>query len=303
MGPVTANRKRKWKIILLLALVVAGVGAVRASWIAMNERSRSQIAVIGTLSVDYIIDPTDARWRAAPFAEDFDVTSSSTIILKNGNYLYEAGPPFPGGPFSVIRVNGASPDSFAVDTDDTLLTVAGGYFGMLDSSGTTVDAVPLPGEQMRLAHSALKGVIYLYGGAPGDYRLYSFAENGAFRILLQVEQPIVSVADSRESVYVATATRIFRLRHDHAELLLDMAGVNAGGPLSSVAVTSEDDVVFFSAGARVYALRGAGALSIVNNSGGALRLRGETLYVLDAARSLVYALHPATSALFQKGTQ
>jgi hypothetical protein len=284
-----------------IALIVGGYVAVRAGLYASEDRQRSQIAAIGTLTVEYVVNPADARWRAERFGEDFDVTSSATVILKNGRYLYEIGQPFEKELFSPVKVNGATPGSFAVDHDDTLLTVAGGYFGMLGESGKTVDAVPLPLDNMRLAHSALDGVIYLYGGAESDYRLYSFAENGAFRILLQLEEPITAVTDNQQSVYVATGARIFRLRDGKVSQLLNTGGPNSAGPISSVAVTPGDDVVFFSAGARVYAMRGAGALSIVNNSGGALRLRGETLYVLDYDRGLVYTLSPATRKLFEEG--
>jgi hypothetical protein len=279
-------------------LIVASYGAIRVAFYAHEVRRQSEIAAISTLKVQYVLDPTDSRWRAQPFAGDFDVTSSSTVVVRNGEHLYEIRTPFGEGVFSAVPVKGPAPDSFAVDNDDVLLTVAGGYFGMLGPEGEPVDAVPLPDQQMRLAHSMLNGVIYLYGGSGADYRLYSFAENGAFRILAQLDEPITAVADNQKSVYIATANSLFRLRDSHVSLLFKIPEGEIESPIVSVAAAPGDDLLFFSTRTKVYALRGAAALSIVNNSGGGLRLRGETLYVLDGTRGLVYTLSPATRGLF-----
>jgi hypothetical protein len=290
------KRKRNLRFAVIALAVVVCYAAVRVALYVHEARETSSIAAISTVNLEYVIDPTDVRWRAAPFAPDFDVTSSATVLLRNGTNLYEIQPPFGQGSFSAIKVNGPAPDSFAVDNDDTLLTVAGGYFGMLGPTGETIDAVPLPDAKMRLAHSAVDGIVYLYGGENSDYRLYSFADNGSFRILLQLDEPIVAVADNQKCVYIATGTRLFQIRNDHVSLLLKLSE-DDGGPIQSVAA-GDDDLLFFSTDSKVYAMRGSGALSIVNNSGGGLRLRGDTLYVLDASRSLVYTLRPATRKLF-----
>jgi hypothetical protein len=199
-----------------------------------------------------------------------------------------------------VKVNGAPPESFAIDNDDTLLTVTGGYFGMLDSRGNAVDAVPLPLEGMRLAHSVLDGMVYLYGGDASDYRLYSFDDSGGFGILAKLDQPIVSVSDNGESVYIATASRIYRLQDGHLSVVLQAYKDEIGDSIVSVAATP-GDLVMFSTGSRVYALRSGLAVSIVNNSGGALRLRGDKLYVLDRSRSLLYTLTSSDGGRFAGG--
>jgi hypothetical protein len=45
-------------------------------------------------------------------------------------------------------------------------------------------------------------------------------------------------------------------------------------------------------------VKGLVAISIINDSGGALQLRGDRLYVLDQVRQLLYTVEPASSALF-----
>ena len=299
MSPVQG--KRLWHATGLFLLVIAGFVAIMITSLTHGERRQSEIEVVSTLTVDYVLDPTDARWRASPFAADFDITSSSSVVLRNGNFLYEIAHNSGDTAFSVVKVNGAPVDSLAIDNDDTLLTVAGGYFGMLDSNGDAVDAVPLPMEGMRLARSALDGVIYLYGGDNSDYRLYSFADNGAFRVLVQLDEPIVAVADNQKSIYIATGTRIFRLRNQHLAQLLKASEGEIGESIVSVAATPEDDLVLFSTPSRTYGLRKGVAVSIVNNSGGALRLRGDKLYVLDPRRGLLYTLTPANGGHFAEG--
>src|SRR5262249_27601586 len=126
--------------------------------------------------------------------------------------------------------------------------------------------------------------------------VYSFGEGGTVRILLQLDEPIVAVADNHQEVYVATATRIFRVRDNQLSLLLRLS--QDEGAIRSVAAAVDDDLLFFSTDSTVYSFRAGASLSIVNNSGGALRLRGDTLYVLDGARGMVFALRPATSQLF-----
>jgi hypothetical protein len=61
-------------------------------------------------------------------------------------------------------------------------------------------------------------------------------------------------------------------------------------------VLPSDDLVLFSTRLRVYGLRDQAAVSIVNNGGGALRLRGERLYVLDSSRRLLFAVSPIAQA-------
>lgn len=283
-------------------LAVAAYAAIRVGLDAYAERRQSEIAVIGTLRVDYILGPTDAGRLGAAFGEDFAVTSSATIVVQNSGGLYEIAPSSSGFAFSAVALNGPAPDSFAVDSDDALLTVAGGYFGMLDADGRTVDAVPLPYDGMRLAHSTLDGVVYLFGGDKASYRLYRFTDDGVFQILLESDEPIVGVADNRKSVYVATRTQIVRLGAKRPVLVFKSGEADLGGAIVSLAVAPDDDVLFFSTSSRVYALRGAAALSVINDSGGALRLRGDALYVLDRARGLLYAARPATRKLFAEGT-
>jgi len=288
------------RIIMAMIFIAAGYIGIRAVYYAHQERKQAELDILSTLSITYVIEPSDRRWQAARFANDFDLTTLNGLVVQNGDHLFEVPQPFGQRVVMPVKIDGPAPESFAVDHDGTLLTIAGGYFGMLGEDGKTVDAVPLPKGDMHLAHSEAQGVIYLYGGENSDYRLYSFSENGSFRILLQTEEPITAVADNMNSIYVVTSDKILRIRENHITPVLRIDESDLGGPILSVAPSSADDVVFFSTSRQVFALYGGAAVSIINNSGGALRLREEWLYVLDPERSMLYAVSPATHELFRE---
>jgi hypothetical protein len=295
-SPVT----RRHPILKRIAIVVLLVGLALVGWTAYfanGIRHDTQILAVSTATVHYVVDPTDATFKTASYGPDFDVTSGNGVVLSIADHLFEIHAPFEAANMAPVKVVGVAPSSFALDNDDDLLTITDGYFGMLDEHGESVDAVPLPYENMRLARSTLPGVVYLYGGASGNFRVYSFAEDGSFRILVEIEEPIVAVTDNTSSIYIATASGLYRIAEGHLTRLLDASDGELGGPIVSAAV-SADDVLFFATAQRVYALKDAGALGIVDNSGGALRWRDDILYVEDGERGLVYTVQPATMQIF-----
>ncbi|RUL72436.1 hypothetical protein [Dyella choica] len=278
----------KWAVAIVVILV-----SVRGAQSLREVRQASTIDVLDTVQLSYVLLPGDARWSARAFGADFDVTPTSAMIFRHGDSLYGVNE---DGKFATLPVQGTVPASFAVDNQGTLLVQREGYLGRLTESGAIDDALPLPYEDMRLAHSSLDGMVYLFGGGDGDYRVYSFADDGSMRILLSVPQPIVGVADCVDAVYAATDRQIFRMGKDAIRLVLNLP--ENGETIVSVAASTDGKVVFFSTTAKVYALHGAGAVAIVGNSGGALRLRNDTLYVLDDERKLLYKVRPATMQLF-----
>jgi hypothetical protein len=111
-----------------------------------------------------------------------------------------------------IEVAGHRPETFTLDSDGALLAIEDGYLGVLNKDGQIVQGVPLPPANMRLAPSAHAGAIYMFGGAQKNYRLYRFIDDGTFQILLEAEEPIVAVADNKNSIYAATPATILRIK-------------------------------------------------------------------------------------------
>ena len=259
-----------------------------------ENRSLSAVAHLASLDVDYLTLP-DVLRKISPVGRDFGVTSSGVVLLQSANGLTAVDT---GGP-SDFSGGHTVPDSFAIDVNDRMLTIAGGFLGVLDESGDPVPGVPLPYDDARLAPSAQAGAVYLFGGREGDFRLYRFIEDGSYQVLLTSSEPIVAAADSESKVYAATAGAIYVLDPGGgpSSVLFTAPADDGWGPIQSLAVGS-DGLVFFSTPSRVYALAGGEALSIVNDSGGTLRTRDGKLYVLDQTRGLLYTLSPATAQMF-----
>jgi hypothetical protein len=279
-----------WALYALL-----GGAAVIVAVYASAERRNTRLALVGGLAVDYLLTPSDMARLGRSLDADFAVLPSGHLLLGAGADLYSLSTG-DSPTLQLLALRGPHPQSLTADQDGTLLTVADGFFGMVNAEGEALDAVPLPLPSMRLVASAAPGVVYLFGGEGSDFRVYRFAETGEFQILLQTDETIVGVADTAGTVYVATPTRILRVDAAGPAVLLTGGTAELDGGILSLAATS-DGGVLFSTCSRIYALQGGAALSVVNDSGGSLRLRGETLYVLDPVRRLLYGLRPVTGRL------
>jgi hypothetical protein len=233
--------------------------------------------------------------RLGAIGQDFAVSPTGSIFLNLDNSYAQLRP---GGAQVRRAANPPAPiNSLTLDASGHLLTVAGGYLGVLTSDPATLHALVLPYDDARLAPSSRPGVVYLFGGAGGTQRLYRFTESGVLNALLDSPDPITGAADNEQDIYAATADQVVRLGRDRPEVVFRAPGDPAWGPIISVAV-APDGLLFISTPRRVYAVMHRRALSIVNNSGGALRLVGEALFVFDGRRGLIYSLSPASAAMF-----
>ena len=292
--------RRSRRIAIVLAVIAAIVVVALASgWSEVfADRDATAVAAIGGAHVEHVMEPRDFARFGSPIARDFGVTPSGAIAFQAGGRLRVIDKTR-ASRISEVVLAGLAPDSFSLDPRGTMLTVAGGYFGMLNESGQIVPAIPLPYRDARLAPSVHEGATYLFGGSPGHYRLYRFIDDGTFQVVLESEEPIVAAADNATTTFAATASAILRIEAHTPEVLFKTPADGFAGPIRSIAVTA-DGIVLFATDAKVYALLGANALSIVNNAGGSLRLRDGVLYVLDPARRLLFSVRPASAQLFSE---
>jgi len=266
----------------------------------VSFRGETALKHIGTLSVDYLLTPDEAL-SLQDLGQDFDVSSTGGVFLRSGTRLICAGrPPGERAP-AVLDLRTQCPQSFAIDSRDTLLAVHEGFLAKLEENGDFADAIPLPFDNARLAHSIHDGAVYLFEGSEDDHRLYRFLEDGTFQILLKSDAPIVGVGDSGTDVYVATPSLVLRLAPGSPVCVFKAPDTAQWGPIVSLAVSPDSGLLFFSTSQRVYALQQGVALSIINNAGGTLRVRGDKLYVMDRKRHLLLAFSPASRAMFSKG--
>lgn len=279
-------------VVGLAGVVVFGIGLSEA----LAVRNGTAVTAIGSARIEQMLGPRDFAALGGPIGRDLGVTHGGAVVFQTGAVLRVVDPASAPLPAVQPIALSAVPDSFALDPSGTMLTVSGGYFGMLDENGDLVQGIPLPSPDVQLAPSVHEGATYLFGKSGDHHRLYRFIDDGTLQVLLESGQPIVAAADSETAMFAATSSAILRIKAGTPETLFT-APEDFAGPIRSLAVTA-DGIVLFATGARVYALLGPDALSIVNDAGGSIRVRDGALYVLDPARQLLFRLRPASAQLF-----
>lgn len=282
------------RLIVFLVVVLAVIVGWRLFLVWRTDTDT--VRVIQGIDVSYILTPRRAAAFTPPFSRDFDVTSSGNIIIGDGEALLELESD--GGALTVDKVSGEvhAPDSFALD-EDAVLTIAGNYFGQFDE-GEYSKAVPLPVNGMRLAPSSNAGTVYLFGGdGIVSRRLYAMHRNGQFEVLVELPEAVTAATDSHVSAFVATASEIYRVKGHVLQLVIRLP--ENSQPVVSLAASPDDKILYFATPYRVYALHGLAALSIVNDAGGVLRMKGGKLYLWDQSRSLLVGLAEMEKALLK----
>lgn len=287
------------RIVAAVAIVV-GLAVVVAFGIGLREalavRNAAAVTAIGSARIEQMLGPRDFSALGGPIGRDLGVTHGGAVVFQTGTTLRVVDPARAPLPEVHAIALSAVPDSFALDPSGTMLTVSGGYFGMLDENGDLVQGIPLPSPDVQVAPSVHEGATYLFGKTGDHHRLYRFIDDGTLQVLLESGQPIVAAADSETAMFAATSSAILRVKAGTPETLFT-APDDFAGPIRSLAVTA-DGIVLFATDARVYALLGPDALSIVNDAGGSIRVRDGSLYVLDPTRQLLFRLRPASAQLF-----
>jgi hypothetical protein len=282
---IYATRKRRMKRAVRLALlaltiiVVYGLG--KTAWLARELRTATAFSVREGIQVDRRLEAPELAALGTTLP-DFAVTDDGSFVLSNGEALYEFGT----NGASENRVNGASLDSFTVDADGTVLTIAGGFLGRLDATDRPVEAVPMPFAGARLAPGVTPGTALLYGRDTKSSRLYRVYSDGRFEVLLETADTIVAVAESRVAVYVATSGALLRIGGSEAPSALTLDE----SPVLSIAVLADDAMAFVATRDSVLVWRGGAMRTLVKGSGGMLRTRDGALYVVDQPRGMAYVL-------------
>jgi|GEM_PF-4622489 len=272
--------------------------------IALAAHGVRQITVahLDSLKIEYLLSPLEFK-GLGELTPDYDVTSEGVAVLSSADRLWGVTPAAGRASIADWGAEGGVPTSLAVDEHDALLTITDGFLGALGEDGQLIRAVPLPFDNARLAHSSRAGAAYLFGGTTNNYRLYRFLEDGTLQVLLESSDEIVAAADFEQDIYLATATAILQLRPGHPAVLFKAPDVPEWGPIISLVASPERDLLFFATPSHVYALFKNVARSVIYDTGGMLRLRGDKLYVLDRTRGLLFIVKPASHQLFARASK
>jgi hypothetical protein len=281
----TGSGKRRWRRYALAAIVLL-IALWTAEWIVQIVRLRDEAALshLAGLRSEVLLDPETLR-ALPPLDADFDVASDGSVLFASGGRLYET---MPDSGATVELPLPAKLQSFAFDRGGALLTVSEGFLGRVDAEGRIVSGVPLPEGEARLSPSLHPGATYLIAAYREGSRLYRFLDDGSYQALLESDQPLIAAADDRDHVYAATGGMIVRLADPKPIVVFKVPDGAAWGPIRSL-TAGEDGLLLFSTRDKIFALRDGVALSIVNDSGGALRMRD----------GRAYSLAPISSAMFR----
>jgi hypothetical protein len=253
---------------------------------------------LGSLRLDVRLSPPEFA-TVAPTADDFGVASDGGVFLSSGRGVVEVEPG--DRPGLVLGAAETGPDSLAVGADDAMPTIAKGFLGVLGDDGQPVAGVPMLCDQQRVAPSARPGAFYLLCNKDGQGFVYRFLSAGTVEKLFATDTPLVAVTDTPGDVYVATPHLVLKLGEGGSRIVFQSPSDATFPPIVSIAASS-DGLLFIGTADRVYVSVGGSALSIVNDSGGSLRWRNDALYVLDRQRGMLYALSPATTAMFDQAS-
>lgn len=290
-----AGRRRRF-LAVMVGVIVACIAAFAVAMAVqiMRLREETSLTHLAGLQGEVLLDPAELR-ALAPLGADFDVAADGSVLFATAAGLHEA---MPGGDTAAALRLPVTPDSFAFDRGGALLVTADGFLGRIGADGHAVPGVPLPDGDARLLPSLRPGAVYLIVTHRGGGRLYRFLEDGRYQVLLESDRPLVAATDDREHVYAATADMIVRLAEPQPVVMFKAPGDEWPG-IRSLAAT-DDGLLLFSTPEKVFVLRDGVALSIINDSGGDLRVRDGRLFVLDARRALLHSLSPASAGMFRE---
>ena len=114
---------------------------------AFADRDQTAVAAVATAHVEPILGPRVFNGLGGDIAPDFGVTAAGAqppaVALSVGGVLRVVENLDSLPRTRKVTIAASQPDSFALDTDGTMLAVADGYLGVLDEHGVVAHSVPL----------------------------------------------------------------------------------------------------------------------------------------------------------------
>ncbi len=259
---------RRLGLIAIAALAACGGGSRKGPKVVPRQ-------------VEVLLDAQLASTRGlGDLGADFDVSPGKLVVVSDASHLYAIGW---GGVEPMGELPGV--DSLAFTPDGLMLAIQGDQLEYVDADGALQPLASLPHTGMALATGPADGV-YLFDRAPtgdGVHALYQLMPGRQIAKLLETPQPIDCVAQAGQRLLFVSGGVVFDATPGEE---MRMVARLAESTITSVA--GDDERVYVSDGAAVFALADEGPVLVTGTAGGSLRLRDGALLVLDPAhRSLV----------------
>lgn len=197
----------------------------------------------------------------------FDVSPDGQPVIARGD-TFAPLKDRPERAVAAFRVAGVDAGAMAFTADGALLVVSGRALGVVTANGFR-RLVALPADGMRLV-AAGPGEVLAFAGE----HLYRVTAKGRVEHLLQAPAPIDAVAADATRIVVAVGRAVIELGARGPELLVQVPSRLTGlafGPGGGLFAASASGVEWLANGKRA---------PVISGKGGALRVRGDALYVL-----------------------
>lgn len=201
----------------------------------------------------------------------FDVDPGGAILILTRDNVFDAG----AGKF-LFGAPLANPAWLAFAAEKLQLIAGGALFAVDGGKPKQLLQVPL---KRRIFVSDGERAFISGVTAAGKPTLFIYKEGTGHKALLELDVPIDAMALAKGALFFSAGSRIYTLREGRpAKLLVHLPGFVS---IPSLAVDDRNDVLYFSEGEQLYALRGKEFVVVRRDVGGMLRWRNNSLYILS----------------------
>ncbi len=217
------------------------------------------------------------------FIPSIDITAKRLILLSTNDQFYLLGW---GGIVPLGKKTTGNIGSYAFTSDRLLMAIRNNELCSFDSAGTLSKLFKLPDEGMGISPG--KYVMYVYDRNKNLHKnaLYVIAKGGKYTRLFEVPAPIMSVAELNNSILFATGNALFSYDLKDKQMKA-LAVLEKEREITSIAVDSSNNRIYFSTQNAVYAIKDSTAVIITNEFGGILRSFNKGLIVFNPDKKLL----------------
>ncbi len=206
----------------------------------------------------------NASMKDIRFLNGIDVSPDRYITLSTGNKMYQLGW---GGIKQLGQDTNEMVGCYGYASAGILLAIKNKSLCYMDTLGKLIPLVQLPTSDMGLATG--KKVIYLFDRNRTDkqYRLYVFAKGARYKQLLVTPQPISTVVEMNDSLYIAMGSCVFSYSPNGNVLNL-VAGFQKENEIKSMTVDAFNNILYMATRTEIYAMQNSKLAYVTGDFGG-----------------------------------
>jgi len=222
----------------------------------------------------------------------FDVAPGGAVLLLTRDNVFDAG----AGKF-LFGEPLKNPAWLAFAGEKLQLISGGALFVVEGEKPRQLLEIPL---QQRIFAADREQTFISGVTAAGKPTLFIYKEGAGHKALVELDAPIDAMALARGALFFSAGPRIYTLREGRpAKLLAHLPGFSH---IPSLAVDDRNNVLYFSEGDHLYALRGNDFVVVRRNVGGMLRWHNDSLYVLSWRDHVLLRMEGLSEAMGAAGT-